>query len=170
MVRLKCLSAFGFWGTGRDLSHGPTIPRGLKCLSAFGFWGTGQPSVWRASVRRSRLKCLSAFGFWGTAALEDSLEWGDFHVSNAFRLLGSGELDPGPRRDRIQSLCLKCLSAFGFWGTRQANPRGFVGLSCLKCLSAFGFWGTLQTALEDSLEWGGLKCLSAFGFWGTPSL
>ena len=62
------------------------------------------------------LKCLSAFGFWGT---EKKFEYFDLWniVSNAFRLLGSGEPSVLLAVLSNSDSSLKCLSAFGFWGT-----------------------------------------------------
>ena len=113
---LKCLSAFGFWGTLDEQvgSSGRQTNR-LKCLSAFGFWGT-LTSKQQSMCPSTSLKCLSAFGFWGTHGIARSIGanlslsqmpfgfWvlGNDEaevrrvverivVSNAFRLLGSGE-------------------------------------------------------------------------------
>ena len=112
---LKCLSAFGFWGTpipvtttgnqswsqmafgfwvlGNTISPAPiaNCANGrLKCLSAFGFWGTEHTPDAGKRHSKSRLKCLSAFGFWGTQQRDD-ITCANCQVSNAFRLLGSGE-------------------------------------------------------------------------------
>ena len=171
VTSLKCLSAFGFWGTFPRVG-GPTqlIPR-LKCLSAFGFWGTSGGN--RHSVEVSLcLKCLSAFGFWGTVPCAINCLTSPIGVSNAFRLLGSGEpVNKETRKSFALAKRLKCLSAFGFWGTGRESrplPRPVRGL---KCLSAFGFWGTewMENGDQNS-QITRLKCLSAFGFWGTPSL
>ena len=188
----------------------------LKCLSAFGFWGTGGITA-KTDDRTRCLKCLSAFGFWGT---RPSAKCGDppNPVSNAFRLLGSGELNFTKRRCQQSSTGLKCLSAFGFWGTygpapevsgcfrRSQMPFGFWVLGNLEAGQSairdailsqmpfgfwvlgnrhkincdriqldgsqmpFGFWvlGNAQCLVMLLVEQSiGLKCLSAFGFWGT---
>ena len=83
---------FGFWvlgNTNPSPIHQSFTPLCLKCLSAFGFWGTKST---RATIEQgvAGLKCLSAFGFWGTADRPPRRRK-DGTVSNAFRLLGSGE-------------------------------------------------------------------------------
>jgi len=112
-------------------------------------------------------------------------------VSNAFRLLGSGELSMplGPvffpfgsqmpfgfwvlgnsawkNPPYRQPICLKFLSAFGFWGTIIKKTDGGRVMASLKFLSAFGFWGTLSSHKLSKIAALSLKFLSAFGFWGT---
>ena len=55
---------FGFWVLGDSLKNGwrrSGRPQGLKCLSAFGFWGTVATRNVRALARhRSQMP----FGFW----------------------------------------------------------------------------------------------------------
>jgi len=46
-----------------------------------------------------------------------------FPVSNAFRLLGSGEQDQQKMKNRWEQKGLKCLSAFGFWGTQCVTNK-----------------------------------------------
>ena len=117
---LKCLSAFGFWGTRLpDHRH---RQRRLGVSNAFRLLGSGEQSANRGGADPPvvGLKCLSAFGFWGTAQCHRAFHLGGYIVSNAFRLLGSGGLSPAPIGKVSRLICLKCLSAFGFWGT---NPR-----------------------------------------------
>ena len=109
---------FGFWvlGNAREgIAIRAALEEGLKCLSAFGFWGTRE-SEEQGKAQPGGLKCLSAFGFWGTSSWVETRRLHDGMVSNAFRLLGSGEL--------------------------RVDTKGWAGLPGLKCLSAFGFWGT----------------------------
>ena len=163
---LKCLSAFGFWGTRSRCRQATRHHSRLKCLSAFGFWGTNT-SVSANPPSTPCLKCLSAFGFWGTSSLAKSKIF-HFWVSNAFRLLGSGELW---REMRITNLRKSVSNAFRLLGSGEppslARDAGsFLGL---KCLSAFGFWGTEYYNRNEMAQKLRLKCLSAFGFWGTRS-
>ena len=210
---------FGFWVLGNPPL--PIIKKLAEITSQmpFGFWVLGNlRSKSSTELLFPSLKCLSAFGFWGTL-LKTPKQWAQRAVSNAFRLLGSGELSPTTLNTKERTMCLKCLSAFGFWGTQWAQRAAsdFPSI-CLKCLSAFGFWGT-QWNLLPSCWWQSqvsnafrllgsgerhhlfcvclcstqvsnafrllgsgehpsrntacpsesprLKCLSAFGFWGT---
>ena len=155
---------FGFWVLGNSPNRSNTAPQGsLKCLSAFGFWGT-QPNK-KKGLRR-------------------------FPVSNAFRLLGSGE-QLGEHEARLK--LTRSQMPFGFWvlGNQKKELEAADRRVSLKCLSAFGFWGTYLTSDGKSeitivsnafrllgsgeplrragsrTRLGSLKCLSAFGFWGT---
>ena len=217
-LSLKCLSAFGFWGTSPSTQAQAKPPSCLKCLSALGFWGT---PLFRPFAHTLHTWSQMPFGFWvlgncsrtpksparadpvsNAFRLLGSGELGQrtgqsratcYAVSNAFRLLGSGEPKAGKMEPCQKKMRLKCLSAFGFWGTRQVLGEALKAEFGLKCLSAFGFWGTLHARvgviLHDSLSqmpfgfWvlgnsanvprrprtraTSLKCLSAFGFWGT---
>ena len=163
---------------------------GLKCLSAFGFWGTRKINYYPSwGFSPSQMP----FGFW-VLGNENNLIYVAVTraVSNAFRLLGSGEQRQLFRVAAGASGCLKCLSAFGFWGTMKKIKNLTPHPLSLKCLSAFGFWGTMEGIAKAKTEgemsqmpfgfWvlgnctakrspfsklPGLKCLSAFGFWGT---
>ena len=97
------------------------------------------------SRQRGSLKCLSAFGFWGTRTNLPQLSPARSIVSNAFRLLGSGELLHWMPLPYPPGEGLKCLSAFGFWGTKHNTTSYSEAQHRLKCLSAFGFWGTITT-------------------------
>ena len=62
-VKFLSQMPFGFWVLGNATASGAvasTLPLSLKCLSAFGFWGTrrqqGNPEV----LRESQMP----FGFW----------------------------------------------------------------------------------------------------------
>ena len=113
---LKCLSAFGFWGTaqveeyllqhllsqmpfgfwvlGDQSQHDSVIAMIPRSQMPFGFWVLGDTAPRRTeSNMELRLKCLSAFGFWGTKGRVATIA-NDKKVSNAFRLLGSGGLQP----------------------------------------------------------------------------
>ena len=57
-----------------------------------------------------------------------------------FWVLGNSEKDV--LKQQVKRVSLKCLSAFGFWGTLHSHPSSEGHDMCLKCLSAFGFWGT----------------------------
>ena len=138
-ICLKCLSAFGFWGTGLL----PQEPKLFGCVSnAFRLLGSGE------QVEGQTIELPN-------------------HVSNAFRLLGSGEHDLKPNKPTKPTKRLKCLSAFGFWGTPCPSSAVKQSKSGLKCLSAFGFWGTEYFLDGVQVDKSSLKCLSAFGFWGT---
>ena len=65
------------------------------------------------------LKCLSAFGFWGTKAHELSIEE-LINVSNAFRLLGSGEPSTLPLR---AATCAPVSNAFRLLGSGEHDTR-----------------------------------------------
>jgi len=110
-ICLKFLSAFGFWGTIIKKTDGGRVMASLKCLSAFGFWGTEDGTI-EVPAGGQSLKCLSAFGFWGTAeALGSGIKKASI-VSNAFRLLGSGEPRNSPRNKRVRR---PSQMPFGFW-------------------------------------------------------
>ena len=90
---------FGFWVLG-NRGAGVAEQNNLRRVSnAFRLLGSGE-RIWAGRSPRRH---------------EDG-------VSNAFRLLGSG----GPDGEllltgKLSGLGLKCLSAFGFWGTSQAE-------------------------------------------------
>ena len=83
---------FGFWVLGNKhavCTMAYLTPHGLKCLSAFGFWGTKsfpQGQVWRHNVS-------NAFRLLGSGEPKNGrwMRGEGMRVSNAFRLLGSGE-------------------------------------------------------------------------------
>ena len=108
--RLKCLSAFGFWGTRKD-----SFKASKKTLvsNAFRLLGSGE------LTRRANLQplCLVSNAF---RLLGSGEPWEAFanachrrNVSNAFRLLGSGE--PGQTPNGIFSNTHKSQMPFGFW-------------------------------------------------------
>ena len=139
---LKCLSAFGFWGT-RTL-FGTLTRLFPESQMPFGFWVLGNGSHLRC-LRARRRGSQMPFGFWvlGNACENEACSCYFIPVSNAFRLLGSGE--------RI----------FVLMQARDAS---------LLSQMPFGFWVLGNRHLirhTPSILWGGLKCLSAFGFWGT---
>ena len=140
---------FGFWVLGNDENRrtGEKI-RGLVS-NAFRLLGSGEHQV-RTRSRRSKIFVSNAFRLLGSgernrlrsgclhAALESQMPFGFWvlgnspstrkpgsasRVSNAFRLLGSGELSTEELGPLWKSSRLKCLSAFGFWGTRGRNWR-----------------------------------------------
>ena len=83
---------FGFWVLGNQI--GKFEAEGLNLVSnAFRLLGSGERLILGKRERSS------------------------FLVSNAFRLLGSGE-QRLPQVSATEHFRLKCLSAFGFWGTR----------------------------------------------------
>ena len=203
---------FGFWVLGdRSGSIGHTFPKAsLKCLSAFGFWGTLYVFL-KVIVNVSRsqmpfgfwvlgdsnppalqrllhcLKCLSAFGFWGTYQAKPSTKK-RHGVSNAFRLLGSGGHRIHAQQSTIEKTSLKCLSAFGFWGTlvlsKKADvmptpsqmPFGFwvLGDCEFVCLNSagrgasqmpFGFWVLGDDEIQALMELAHKLSQMPFGFW-----
>ena len=114
------------------------------------------------------LKCLSAFGFWGTDNKLHGLHGWETKVSNAFRLLGSGEHTLKATESNLRSP--RSQMPFGFWvlGNHSTTTTiSSTAQSRLKCLSAFGFWGTTRIYKTPHPPPPRLKCLSAFGFWGT---
>ena len=135
LLSLKCLSAFGFWGTSRLLVYLENNS-GLKCLSAFGFWGTQFEFISVISSIHS-LKCLSAFGFWGTEK---------------------------PRRwCNMLTLSLKCLSAFGFWGTVVSRSAQFLSDES-QMPFGFWVLGNLKSRWNGSTL-PNLMSQMPFGFW-----
>ena len=117
--QLRVSNAFRLLGSGEQSGSSvasSTAKPCLKCLSAFGFWGT-------ESVEAAAMMWLGEsqmpFGFWVLGNRGGCQPGGHFfpRVSNAFRLLGSGEHIPVEVDTIITKLGLKCLSAFGFWGT-----------------------------------------------------
>ena len=164
---LKCLSAFGFWGTVASANReGFTI--NLSQMP-FGFWVLGdQSEILLKPPALSRVS--NAFRLLGSGGhpMLDRKDWSFDKVSNAFRLLGSG----GPVEKHRDHLHKKYGSQmpFGFWVLGDSLPqksRRPLWLSRLKCLSAFGFWGTPSIQAQPTPPSFSLKCLSAFGFWGT---
>ena len=188
---LKCLSAFGFWGTSSTFTKARFQP--ARSQMPFGFWVLGNCELVRI-IADINISVSNAFRLLGSGELKPQslLLAGHSHVSNAFRLLGSGEPHPkrGKRKGREKS-----QMPFGFWvlGNTASHNYQFNSLAGLKCLSAFGFWGTATTKTKNQNEkmksqmpfgfWvlgnpnhqhshensshPSLKCLSAFGFWGT---
>ena len=108
-------NAFRLLGSGERLNRSGVqkrVLKGLKCLSAFGFWGTG------ASRRQSRQRSPPSqmpFGFWVLgnyrAGIQQRCVRDD--VSNAFRLLGSGE--PQDNDLGLEGYALQSQMPFGFW-------------------------------------------------------
>ena len=189
---------FGFWVLGNTSALILTTAPTSESQMPFGFWVLGNLVTYSiAGVAMFSLKCLSAFGFWGTDQDYKASDSQKSKVSNAFRLLGSGEpihwgkVSSGERGESQMPFgfwvlgnslvkfamtgkkltCLKCLSAFGFWGTSLWGTGSVVQDSLSQM--PFGFWvlGNL-TAISSNVKTGPirLKCLSAFGFWGTDVL
>ena len=82
---------FGFWvlGNAQGRKNGKGLLRSsLKCLSAFGFWGT--PGTTHTAF--VQFESQMPFGFWVLGDCDRPNDychaWNT--VSNAFRLLGSG--------------------------------------------------------------------------------
>ena len=88
-------------------------------------------------------------------------------VSNAFRLLGSGE---PPLTTHLMSpkFSLKCLSAFGFWGTIEDKVK--ADKAATESQMPFGFWvlGN-RKAIQQGHE-RRQRSQMPFGFWvlGNP--
>ena len=111
------------------------------------------------------------FGFWvlGNKNLGGSHGQGE-RVSNAFRLLGSGEHTFVPEfkyKDEAVSNAFRLLGS-GELSMKIQKQTFTGGMSQMP----FGFWvlGNSLVTNQCGNTWSGLKCLSAFGFWGTPSL
>ena len=116
---------FGFWVLGNRLDDETKALIAGESQMPFGFWVLGNihtPKLGYKVINNS-LKCLSAFGFWGTLIMSASILPADCHVSNAFRLLGSGELTNAEIETMWMMPSLKCLSAFGFWGTAKSEAK-----------------------------------------------
>ena len=165
-LSLKCLSAFGFWGT-QIFGGRPSVWRGVS--NAFRLLGSGERLAGAASHPDTPrgLKCLSAFGFWGTHTHKTSPpQPPPSQMPFGFWVLGNAVSDIV--RDAIELQSLKCLSAFGFWGTTTYTRVTSVRL--LVSQMPFGFWvlGNHSPPPPQQIFGGRrLKCLSAFGFWGT---
>ena len=110
-------NAFRLLGSGEQFLQNNCLQ--VICVSnAFRLLGSGEPSLTNSPSGKWRgLKCLSAFGFWGTCRCWNQTQHNKQRVSNAFRLLGSGEHGSGQIVEAQRLVGLKCLSAFGFWGT-----------------------------------------------------
>ena len=106
----------------------------------FGFWVLGNlcPVQSTASLHRLGLKCLSAFGFWGTTRIESRINEAQRRVSNAFRLLGSGELLAG----QYESALPQAVSnAFRLLGSGERIPSsGGTNTAHPASQMPFGFW------------------------------
>ena len=91
----------------------------------FGFWVLGNYST-EAELEQDDAESQMPFGFWvlGNAGHDHPSHAPKGGVSNAFRLLGSGERGTRSPKPRSQRRSLKCLSAFGFWGTERNLPKG----------------------------------------------
>ena len=159
----------------------------------FGFWVLGD-TAWVDAIT-FLIQVSNAFRLLGSGGRQPSPQSyrGTFKVSNAFRLLGSGGRPRRKRKRTTRTPSLKCLSAFGFWGTDSGPlqihwlkvssqmPFGFWVLGdcpenrqCKQIRHVsqmpFGFWvlGDLPLKVATCApRRGSLKCLSAFGFWGT---
>ena len=130
----------------------------------FGFWvlGNAQGRKNGKGLLRSSLKCLSAFGFWGTNQTQRQPTRG-LSVSNAFRLLGSGERSDTDFSLQWQSHSLKCLSAFGFWGT-----HGLIidhGHLPNASQMPFGFWVLGDNSPSRRCLISSASSQMPFGFW-----
>ena len=91
----------------------------IKVSNAFRLLGSGELKSIVARKRFYLFESQMPFGFWvlGNPGFAKCGEVAEIYVSNAFRLLGSGELVKGIYGSEGLKISLKCLSAFGFWGT-----------------------------------------------------
>ena len=108
---------FGFWVLGNHegiLCGSGCYYLGLKCLSAFGFWGTG--CIW-IELGQPYQQSQMPFGFW---------------------VLGNAS------NPQVASGVQRSQMPFGFWVLGNETPATATtpATPSLKCLSAFGFWGT----------------------------
>ena len=89
-------NAFRLLGSGEPIvGEAGTLKVPASSQMPFGFWVLGNPPQKKnQSKKNESLKCLSAFGFWGTPIHRQYTNLSRRSVSNAFRLLGSGELNP----------------------------------------------------------------------------
>ena len=88
---------FGFWVLGNNGATSYDMADDIVS-NAFRLLGSGEQEKRQSESKdsNSRLKCLSAFGFWGTKKPTYLSPLPSKQVSNAFRLLGSGEQDFAP--------------------------------------------------------------------------
>ena len=108
----------------------------------FGFWVLGNTRI--DNCKRCQLRVSNAFRLLGSGEREavTEAEIDMVSVSNAFRLLGSGE--PGGWWQKTSPIGA-VSNAFRLLGSGERQPsawRASPRRSGLKCLSAFGFWGT----------------------------
>ena len=132
---------------------------GLKCLSAFGFWGTalGTAEAYKA-IHRSQMP----FGFWVLGNGENAMKARrPFSVSNAFRLLGSGELGGGAE----QTMKIHVSNAFRLLGSGERITDEAALEIAKRSQMPFGFWVLGNGPLQ--IHW--LKVSNGsqmpFGFW-----
>ena len=133
---------FGFWVLGNGREGQEFHDEWSRVSNAFRLLGSGEPRQGWDDPSRFALSQMP-FGFWvlGNDASKNAL-LSVAAVSNAFRLLGSGELEP------FFWVCHEIIwvsNAFRLLGSGEpcmesgTQPRR---RRSLKCLSAFGFWGT----------------------------
>ena len=106
------------------------------------------------------------FGFWVLGNIEEKvlLKVLVLAVSNAFRLLGSGELGDAENRVKLtRQISLKCLSAFGFWGTENAMKTRRPFSSCVS--NAFRLLGSGEPSTRRCASTRGRPSQMPFGFW-----
>ena len=134
---------------------------GLKCLSAFGFWGT----LYLSTNCSGSGGVSNAFRLLGSGELRPSFRNSPRYnpVSNAFRLLGSGEQNLAKIKATWPEMS---QMPFGFWVL--GNPKNAANTTnpnkmSLKCLSAFGFWGTPQGHRDHAPA--RRQSQMPFGFW-----
>ena len=154
---------FGFWVLGNLAAELVLFDHCVESQMPFGFWVLGNMDI-REKVLLKILVSQMPFGFWvlgnkllpfaggrdlgvsnafrllgsGEQGSPSTRKPGSRSVSNAFRLLGSGEHDLKPNKPTKPTKCLKCLSAFGFWGTEYFyySNTFFAAQSQMP----FGFW------------------------------
>ena len=109
----------------------------------FGFWVLGNLATALEGVVKSPAKSQMPFGFWVLGNSRGGLTFNPFASSQmpfGFWVLGNlGKLS--------QTLAIVAMSQmpFGFWvlGNLDRLQMGYFPIhTSLKCLSAFGFWGT----------------------------
>ena len=136
---------FGFWVLGNLCDEQGAAPASVVS-NAFRLLGSGERILLALDLDATLPRSQMPFGFWvlgntaNIACFERLLQ----AVSNAFRLLGSGErktLIPSDLQD------LQVSNAFRLLGSGERKSQQFgkrPSVWSLKCLSAFGFWGTAQ--------------------------
>ena len=134
---------FGFWVLGNAAWKSLPFLRPILSQMPFGFWVLGnRRSQNETRNKNTRLKCLSAFGFWGTVPKQSNFiaeSWGS-QMPFGFWVLGNVQSGIS-----IQAFVIESQMPFGFWvlGNQSSTTFKLLGSRLgLKCLSAFGFWGT----------------------------
>ena len=99
---------------------GGCIRRITNVSNAFRLLGSGELTLRAIHLGLAQMLVSNAFRLLGSGELAPVTSR-VFHlplVSNAFRLLGSGEQEGAEMITIDEAAGLKCLSAFGFWGTQ----------------------------------------------------